>query len=329
METKVIRTRWFAAYLFLTTASNGWSQPRHTDDLVRNAEQLDAIRSAVVGRTDVDANDVLQTMFPDFTFADFDRDRNGQFMTRQAAFGLFDYDLAVRQFLHDTDDLDGDGLPGFIELECQHAGGPILDPNASQSSPGVDDGATDCDLDGIPNLIELSLGDDPLSPDDIRLDSDNDGVSDAQEIVAGTPFEPVLELTRVAGPNAVRIDLLLNQPDHAALPILAEFILVFDPAALQYETALLGASGVDAGGKNIFAALRAPNEVRITIVSSNLQPMRSGALASIYFESTGAGSTTLTFDTENSHLSPRSAQESQTFGVGHPNNPLMMTLEAP
>ena len=274
-------------------------------------------------------NDVIEAMFPGFSFADFDRDRDGQFMTREAAFGLYDYDLAIRQFLHDTQDVDGDGLQGFIELECEYAGGPALNPNEGQTSPGVNDGAVDCDLDGIPNLIEISIGDDPLSPDDVREDSDHDGVSDAVEIMNGTPFEPVLELSKVDEPNAVRVDLLLNQPDPAARPILAEFVLVFEPAFLRYEAAALGESGITAGGKSIFSSLRAPNELRVTIVSSNLEPMSTGVLASIYFRSAAIGPTMLTFDTESSNLSPPAAQDSQTFGVGHPDEPLMMTLEAP
>ena len=87
----------------------------------------------------------------------------------------------IVQYTHDDADLDGDGVPGFVELECARAGGPTLNPNLPQTSPGTPDGQTDCDGDGVSNVVEINTGLDPLNADDGSTDSDNDGVSDGQE----------------------------------------------------------------------------------------------------------------------------------------------------
>jgi hypothetical protein len=125
------------------------------------------ILRAVVQRIDVDDPDVRAAEFPGRTLADFDRDRNGEFFTFTSALGLYDLNLAITQFNHDTVDADGDGVLGFYELECEHAGAGVeLDPTVAETSVGTPDGTVDCDGDGSANIVEINAGTDPLDPND-------------------------------------------------------------------------------------------------------------------------------------------------------------------
>ena len=68
-------------------------------------------------------------------------------------------------------DSDGDGVPDLVELAM---GLDPLDPDTD--GDGVLDGDEDVDGDDVPNRAELALGFDPLSPD-----SDGNGVPDGEE----------------------------------------------------------------------------------------------------------------------------------------------------
>ncbi len=143
------------------------AQVRQQNEMFTDIDLLFDILSAVVNRVDIDDPAVLAREFPGRTFADFDRDRNGAFMTFGAALGLYDLNLAISQFNHDQVDQDGDGLIGFYELECGYtASGQTLDPTAPQTVAGMDDAAQDCDGDGASNLFEVESGTDPLDPND-------------------------------------------------------------------------------------------------------------------------------------------------------------------
>src|SRR5687768_113364 len=76
------------------------------DDIVL----LQQIIRAFLDNTNVDNAAVIARQFPGRTLADFDRNRNGAFMTAGDGFGLNDVDLAIQQFIHDEVDADGDEL---------------------------------------------------------------------------------------------------------------------------------------------------------------------------------------------------------------------------
>jgi hypothetical protein len=149
-----------------------WSSPsgaqvRTADQVFSDIDLLFEILQAVVMRVDVDDPDVLAANFPGRTFADFDRDRNGHFMRPLAGMGLFDLQLAIVQFNHDQFDADGDGLSGFVELECRFLPPGIpLDPADPETIDGEPDGLVDCDGDGLSNLEEIFGGGDALDIED-------------------------------------------------------------------------------------------------------------------------------------------------------------------
>lgn len=134
------------------------------DEVLSDAPLLDDIVAAFLEEADVDDPQALAARFPERTFADFDRNRSGGFLVVGDGFGINDVDLAILQFIHDIADADGDGVTGFVELECVHAGGPVLDPDAAETLAGVPDGDLDCDGDGVANRAEAEGGSDPLDP---------------------------------------------------------------------------------------------------------------------------------------------------------------------
>ena len=97
------------------------AQVRAPNQMFTEIDLLFDILSAVVNRIDVDDPEILAETFPNRRFEDFDRDRDGAFMTLGSALGLYDLNLAIEQFNHDQVDVDGDGVPGFYELECAYS----------------------------------------------------------------------------------------------------------------------------------------------------------------------------------------------------------------
>ena len=181
--------------LVVMLSTPAFGQVRTQDQMLTDIDLLFDILRAVVQRVDVDDGAIRAQEFPGRTFEEFDRDRSGEFMTFGAALGLYDLNLAITQFNHDSVDADGDGLIGFYELECQYAGGGVtLDPTEAETTAGVPDGQLDCDGDGSANLVEVNAGTDPLDPND-RPDPDFEIIDPGVEIQPLTASDGELTLT--------------------------------------------------------------------------------------------------------------------------------------
>jgi hypothetical protein len=186
---------------------------------------------------------VVANRYPGYSIVDFDRNRDGVFLAQGSGWGLFDLSTAILQFTHDDEDLDGDGVTGFYELECRNAAQGIeLDPNEAQTSVGQNDGAVDCDGDGRSNAFEISEGLNPLDPNDIDGDVDNDGTSNIDEVTAGT-FTPAAMRLKVFSPTApdlqglVGVAVIIDQPDRGQAPDGTTIVLHFDPAMVSFHSA--------------------------------------------------------------------------------------------
>jgi len=307
-------------------ASVGLAQPRTPDEVFDDAELLDDIAAAVSERVDVDDAAARAARFPGRSFADFDRDRDGAFYRAETAWGLYDVWLAIRQFLHDRVDADEDGIPGFYELECVYAQAGIpLEPTLAESRPGVPDGTVDCDADGLQNITELDHGLNPLDPTDVDADFDHDGTSNGDEIDAGTNLLPVLFLTPfdTGDADTVGVVVSLRQPLAAAQPALAELYVDFDPAQVGFASAALGAAAA-AVQRNLFTIVVDADTVRFTLVAADPRRMPDGEIIRATFDREGVGDAPFTFDIETSRLSPAAARAAQTFGIGHPVEPLVL-----
>jgi hypothetical protein len=108
-------------------------------------------------------------------------------------------------------DTDGDGLSDYQELTAT-----LTDPlNEDSNGDGIIDSLEDPDGDSINNITELQLGSDPLvanDPDNIP-DSDNDGLTDYQEITftKTNPFEADSDFNGIADANEdLDLDELTN-----------------------------------------------------------------------------------------------------------------------
>ena len=117
--------------------------PRAPEEVFDDLDLYFDIIVAFSSEIDVSDPVLLEQHFPGRAFADFDRNKSGTFGFDPDAdpidLALTDVALAVEQFNHDTVDYDGDGLSGFIELECasaERADGAdpvVLDPTLASS----------------------------------------------------------------------------------------------------------------------------------------------------------------------------------------------------
>jgi hypothetical protein len=226
----------------IVSTANG-QQWRNDGDRISGPMHIQAIRMATANAWNVMDGDVRSARFPGYAARDFDRTRDQEFLTEGSGWGLFDLSHAIIQYTHDGVDLDGDGVPGFYELECERAAAGVeLDPNDPQTNGAVGDGMLDCDGDGQTNLFEVQNGLNPLDPNDIHGDVDGDGTSNIDEIDNAT-FTPAymrlwaFEPTEDELEGMVGIMLVVNQPEAAQAPTGTTVVLKFDPTALDFHSA--------------------------------------------------------------------------------------------
>ena len=189
-------------FLVFLLVSNSYASPRvYPDDVLNDIDLYFDIVRAFDQYIEVGDPEILAEEFPGRTFEDFDRNRSGGFEHRRGPdvdpndLAIFDIEMAILQFNHDEVDYDGDGLPGFFELECEFAerepDAPaiVLSPTSTSTHQGIPDGEQDCDGDGISNEVELSFELNPLDGYDMDIDSDDDGLTNREEVTVGTdPF---------------------------------------------------------------------------------------------------------------------------------------------
>ena len=183
----IVQTLVLITVFALTSASAHAQQVRSNDEMFSDLGLLFDILTAVFEGTNVDDPQALAEAFPNRQFSDFDRDRDGEFMTMAGGFGLFDLNLAILQFNHDRFDADNDGVLGFYELECSYApSGKSLNPTTTETDNGIQDGSVDCDGDGSSNAVEIALDFDPLDPNSAPdIDSGNPS-GDGYELINAT-----------------------------------------------------------------------------------------------------------------------------------------------
>ena len=153
----------------------------------------------VASDLDLDISDpeILSWAFPERSFEDFDRNRSGTFTVNPngedpAEWAIADLATALIQFRHDTVDYDGDGLTGFVELECEFAlrapdhSAISLNPEEASTDGLIADSELDCDGDGVTNGVEARYGLNPLDGFDLDRDLDGDGISNQDELRIGT-----------------------------------------------------------------------------------------------------------------------------------------------
>ena len=174
------------------------AEPRtYPDGIFNNLELLFDIMLASDLGLDVSDPEVIAWAFPERSFEDFDRNRSGTFIVNPNGeppidWASTDLALAFTQFNHDTVDFDGDGLIGFVELECAFAErapdqpAVSLSPEDSSSDGVTADGDLDCDGDGATNAVEARYGLNPLDGFDLDLDLDGDGIANRDELRIGT-----------------------------------------------------------------------------------------------------------------------------------------------
>jgi len=121
---------------------------------------------------------------------DPDDDNDGIPDTFEEAFGLFSFDENDANL-----DSDGDGLSNLAEYEL--GTNPIVQDsdgdgiNDNEDTDPINTEPDDIDGDGMPNTFEIQYGLNEYDPTDAGLDSDNDGLTNLQEYLAGTdPFNP-------------------------------------------------------------------------------------------------------------------------------------------
>jgi hypothetical protein len=189
------------------------------------------------------------------------------------------------------------------------------------------DGETDegdADGDTLPDCAERVSGLNPAVPDDPAADPDHDDVSNADEVAAGTHAVPVLRLEYVPTDDPALFDVrvLIDPATPELRPILVEIFLRFAGRVVPEDCEIGEAAAL--ADKDLFWHPFGDDQVRFTLLAANLQRIGSGELARVRFRRTGTGALRFTFIPHVEQLAPIETQEAATYGVGHPDTPLVV-----
>ena len=187
----------------------------------------------------------------------------------------------------------------------------------------IDEG--DADADGLNDCAELVSGLNPADPSDAIGDLDRDGVSNVDEVAAGTWARPVLSLRALpvdppGDPTVLEVGVELDQPAIELQPILIEIFLHLRGPTV-FEDAVAGEAALLAE-KDIFYHPMGEDTVRFTLTAANLIPIGSGELARLRFRRTTAAEVDFTFAMDAIQFAPVESQNVLTFGTGHDAQPL-------
>ncbi len=105
----------------------------------------------------------------------------------------------------------------------------------------------------------------------------------------------------------------------------------YDATKLHFNVAssVRGASAQGAQ-KDFLAADFDADTLRFTLIGVNNRVMNTGEIARLVFDRVAPGNANLTFDIDGqdaTELGPAAALGAQTFGVGHPSDALVVTVQ--
>ena len=180
----------------------------------------------------------------------------------------------------------------------------------------------DRDLDGLDDCLELRVGLDPDDPEDALADYDHDDLSNAEEAIAGSPLWPVLYL--VSGESEgdeISVRLMFRQDNTDALPFIIETQLYHTLGRVELQSVLAGPATLEAE-KMISIQPLSESSFRIVIISSNPNLIQNGELGRFFFHRISRRAINFRLNPQATFMQPGEAQESASFGVGYPSEPL-------
>jgi hypothetical protein len=229
-------------------------------------------------------------------------------------------------------DIDGDNVANGLDNCPNVANANQANGDADEFGDACDPDNVDTDGDGLLDGVEIACGLDP-NVNDVAGDLDHDGVANGAECTGGTNVLPVLFLTTFNTGNANTYGVVVNlrQPNAALRPQAAEVLIDYDATKLHFNVAssVRGASAQGAQ-KDFLAADFDADTLRFTLIGVNNRVMNTGEIARLVFDRVAPGNANLTFDIDGqdaTELGPAAALGAQTFGVGHPSDALVVTVQ--
>ena len=271
----------------------------------------------------------------------------GEQSCREGLWGLCNGGVAPREETCDGVDQDCDGATdeGYVSVMCGDVEGCVFrhtecvdggevcvgDAPVAEVCDGFDndcDGAADeglngdRDLDGLGDCVETLAGLDPDDPADAGADPDHDGVTTGDEVVAGTPWWPVLSLVDLGSevPGVVEVALVVGQRTEALQPQIAEVLLRYSRGRAVLEGSAPGAAALLAD-KEVAVQDLGDSRIRVVVVAPNLNALEPGVLATMRLRRVGDRPLQF-FLLAESRLAPPAANDALTYGVGHGAEPL-------